>query len=137
MIALTVTFHVWFLEFIFTRIVGLFGHRKDDARIASTRASLTMVVFTVLAIVAHAIESAIWAAAYVLLGALPDARSAMLYSVNAMTTFGHTDIDLTDQWKMMGPLEALNGILLFGLTTAFLFSLIQHFSLASSKRRHE
>jgi hypothetical protein len=39
--------------------------------------------------VLHAIEGSAWALAYLLLGALPDSRSAMLYSLGAMTTYGH------------------------------------------------
>jgi hypothetical protein len=67
----------------------------------------------------------IWAVAYRFLGALPDNRYAMLYSLNAMTTYGHANLDLKDHWQLMGSLEALNGMLLFGLTTAFLFAMIQ------------
>ncbi len=49
----------------------------------------------------------------------------MLYSLGALTTYGDTTIHLAHQWKMMGSLEAVNGMLLFGLTTAFLFAMIQ------------
>ena len=70
-------------------------------------------------------ESMCWGAVYLLLGALPDARQAILYSLNAMTAFGHITFELADQWKLMGALEALNGLLLFGLTTAFLYGHLQ------------
>ena len=66
-----------------------------------------------------------WAAAYRLLGALPDNRSAILYSLSAMTSYGHAGIFLEGRWQLMGALEALNGMMLFGLTTAFLFAMIQ------------
>src|SRR5262252_9868172 len=72
----------------------------------------------------HAAEAGIWAFAYTSLAALPDYRIAVLYSLNAMTSYGHTNINLPDHWHLMGALEALNGWLLFGLTTAFLFGLI-------------
>ena len=49
----------------------------------------------------------------------------MLYSISAMTTFGHANLFLQPHWQLMGALEALNGMLLFGLTTAFLFAMIQ------------
>ena len=49
----------------------------------------------------------------------------MLYSISAMTSFGHAGIYLDPHWQMMGALEALNGMMLFGLTTAFLFSVLQ------------
>ena len=44
----------------------------------------------------------------------------MLYSLSAMTSYGHASLFLEDRWQLMGALEALNGALLFGLTTAFL-----------------
>jgi hypothetical protein len=77
------------------------------------------------ATILHGIEGAIWAGTYRLLGALPDYKSAMLYSLNAMTSFGHANLYLEPRWQMMGALEALNGMILFGLTTAFLFTLLQ------------
>jgi hypothetical protein len=49
----------------------------------------------------------------------------MLYSLSAMTSYGHADLFLAPHWRMMGFLEALNGWILFGLTTAFLFTVIQ------------
>ena len=79
---------------------------------------------TLLATSLHAIEATIWATAYRLAGALPDYRSAMLYSLNAMTSYGHTSLQLEDRWHLLGAIEALNGTLLFGLSTAFLFGII-------------
>jgi hypothetical protein len=49
----------------------------------------------------------------------------MLYSLNAITAFGHTSLELAPHWQLMGALEALNGLLLFGLTTAFLYGHLQ------------
>jgi hypothetical protein len=54
-----------------------------------------------------------------------DDKSAMLNSLEAITTYGHNDLYLADHWRLMGALEALNGMLLFGLMTAFLYGLIQ------------
>ena len=76
----------------------------------------------------------VWALAYLALGALDDARSAMLFSLNAMTTYGHDGLGLAPHWRLMGALEALNGVILFGLTTAFLFSVA---SGVSRRRRAE
>jgi hypothetical protein len=85
--------------------------------IAGTALSVTVL---------HAIEGIIWALIYRLLGALADNKSAMLYSLNAMTSYGHENLNLAPHWQMMGALEAFNGWILFGLTTAFLFTVIQH-----------
>ena len=42
-----------------------------------------------------------------------------------MTTYGHASLYLEPHWQMMGAVEALNGVVLFGLTTATLFSVIE------------
>jgi len=62
-------------------------------------------------------------------------RLAVLFSLGAMTTYGGSGTDLPDHWHLMGALEALNGIILFGLTTAFLFSMIQEVWMAGRGQR--
>lgn len=93
----------------------------------TTLFATVMGSITLLATVLHGIEAGLWAVAYRVLHALPDSRSAMLYSLNAITSCGHTGLTLQDHWHLMGALEALNGWLLFGLTTAFLFAMIDQF----------
>ena len=73
----------------------------------------------------HAVEAGAWAALYVRLGALSDHGTAMLYSLNAITSYGHENVFLESQWRLLGAIEAMNGLILFGLTTAFLFAAIQ------------
>jgi len=75
-----------------------------------------------------------WAAAYVALGARPDLASAILYSLNAMTSYGHVDIFLANHWRLMGAIEALNGMMLFGLSTAFLFAVLREHWPAKLRR---
>jgi hypothetical protein len=84
-----------------------------------------MGVTALLATVLLGFEATLWAAAYRGLGALPDGRMALLYSLNAFTAYGHTELVLAPHWRLMGALEALNGMLLFGLTTAFLYGHIR------------
>lgn len=67
-----------------------------------------MGVTTLLATRLHRIEAAIWAGAYRLLGSLPDLRSSVLYSLIAMTGYGHTSLFLEEHWQLKGALEALN-----------------------------
>ena len=124
LIVLNVVIHVLGLGLINENAVrtleGMMDRRHYMARFA-----VAMSVTILLATVLHAIEAGLWAAAYVLLGALPDAKRAMLYSLSALTSYGHAGVFLAPHWQMLGALEALNGMLLFGLTTAFLFSMIQ------------
>jgi hypothetical protein len=75
----------------------------------------------------HAIEAAFWAAAYLWLGALGSPEAAILYSVDAMSTRGASGMTLQAHWQMMGALEAANGMLLFGISTAAIFSVMQFY----------
>lgn len=124
LIVLTVVFHVSGLGLIDGKFVAVLSESLDRRRFAP-KSSVVIGSAALLATLLHGIEGAIWAAAYRLLGALPDNRSAVLYSLSAITTYGHSNLYLKDQWKLMGALEALDGMLLFGLTTAFLFAMIQ------------
>jgi len=124
LIVMNVVIHVVGLGFInakvVTRMSGSTEHRRP--------LSLFVVVMGVTAILATlllAIEATAWALAYRALDALPDTKSAMLYSIGALTSYGHENLLLANHWQMMGALEALNGMLLFGLTTAFLFAVMQ------------
>jgi len=80
---------------------------------------------TLLATLLHALEAGVWAVAYHQLGALTSMAAALLYSLSAITTYGHAELYLAPHWRLMGALEALNGLLLFGLTTAFLYAHVQ------------
>ena len=124
LIVLTVVIHVLGLGLIRRRTVGV---SSVSARHRHQTVAFLVVVggATLLVTVLHGIEANIWAVAYRLLDALPDFKSAVLYSLNAMTSYGHTNLDLEPHWHLMRAMEALNGWLLFGLTTAFLFTVIE------------
>ena len=124
LIVLIVVFHVLGLGFINAYVLRILTVVKSH-RNYMTIFSLVMGVTVLLATALHGLEATIWALAYRLLGAVPDNRSAMLYSLEAITTYGHSDLYLDVHWRLMGAFEALNGLLLFGLTTAFLYGLIR------------
>ena len=82
-------------------------------------------VIGLLLVALHGLESGIWAAAYLWLGALDSPLDALLFSVDSMTTRGASGLTLPSHWQMMGALEAVDGMLLFGVSTAFVFAVIQ------------
>ncbi len=134
LIVLNVTFHVIGLGFIHGKAVQILGLVRDHRHFLSMFA-FVMGVTAILVTVLHGLEAGFWAAAFRVLGALPDNKSAILYSLGALTTFGHTDLFLATHWQLMGALEALNGVILFGLTTAFLYGMIQRVWLAEAEQR--
>jgi len=73
----------------------------------------------------HGIEAALWAAAYWWLGALTSPADAILYSIDSISTRGASGLILEHQWRLMGALEAVDGMLLFGISTAFVFTVMQ------------
>jgi hypothetical protein len=124
LIVLTALIHVFGLSLIRERVVRHFK-RINQMHYPTAVFVAIMGATTLSATILHAAEASIWAFAYKSLGALPNYRIAMLYSLNAITSYGHTNVSLEDHWQLMGALEALNGWLLFGLTTAFLFGMIE------------
>jgi hypothetical protein len=124
LISINVALHVLVLVFVTERVDGVLkvlgGRRRFTSRFA-----LVMSGMVAVATLLHGVEAYSWAIAYRLLGVLPNTKLAMLYSLSAMTTFGNANTTLPDRWLLLGALEALDGMILFGLTTAFLFAVIQ------------
>ena len=124
LIVLTVVIHVLGLGLVNEWVTSILSPAVKRRRVMFMFAAVMGVTVTLVTLL-HGIEATAWGSAYRLLGALPDNRSAMLYSLSAMTSYGHAALFLEGTWQLMGALEALNGMLLFGLTTAFLFAMIQ------------
>ncbi|MEO3761611.1 hypothetical protein ABGB19_25445 [Mycobacterium sp. B14F4] len=83
----------------------------------------------------HGLEGVLWAAAYWRLGALDSFTDASVYSLATMTTFELPGLTLPTRFHMLSALEAVNGALLFGISTAFLFAVMQvHWKLLSHRQ---
>jgi hypothetical protein len=124
LIVVTVLVHALALVEIQDRVVRqlpLVLHARRSSIVLAALMIATVLLLTVL----HAVEAGAWAGAYVALGARPDIASAMLYSLSAMTSYGHAGVFLAKHWQLMGAIEALNGMMLFGLSTAFLFAVLR------------
>ena len=124
LIVLTVLIHVFGLSLVRQWIERVMPYIETQRMFSAPR-RWTIAGVVLCITVLHSLEAALWATTFRFLGALPNARAAMLYSLNAITAFGHVNLYLADRWQLMGSLEALNGWILFGLSTAFLFGLIQ------------
>jgi hypothetical protein len=125
LIVVTVIIHVLGIGYIGAKAIEIYKNGGKRRRYPKIAFAVVLGTSTLLATLLHAFETGIWALAFCGLGALTDFRLAMLYSLGAMTTYGHQDITLAAHWRLLGSIEALNGWLLFGLSTAFLFWLFQ------------
>jgi hypothetical protein len=87
---------------------------------------LSIVALTMsVALVAHLIDIAIWAVLFLVCGEFFDFGTAYYHSAVNYTTLGYGDVIMTPSWRMLGPLEAANGMLMFGVSTAIIFAVMQ------------
>jgi hypothetical protein len=73
---------------------------------------------------AHLIEIALWAAVFMMCGEFHEFGLAYYHSAFNYTTLGYGDLIMSPKWRLPGPLEAANGTLMFGVSTAMIFTLI-------------
>jgi len=88
------------------------------------------------AILLHLIEILLWAFFYSWKHCLPDLDSAFYFSAVTYTTTGYGDIVLPPEWRMVGAVEALTGILMCGWSTAFFFAVVSRRGASKSTGIH-
>jgi hypothetical protein len=102
--------------------------RLVDAR-ATSRQSLRLVgvmIATVSVLMAaHIAEVAVWALAYRIVGAAPPGTDFFYFSFVNYTTLGYGDVTPVEHWHLLGPMTAMNGVLLFGWSTAVIFAILR------------
>jgi hypothetical protein len=92
---------------------------------AALRIDLAIIVLVIFfAFVAHLIEIALWAGVFVICGEFPEFQTAYYHSAVNYTTLGYGDLIMTPSWRLLGPLEAADGALMFGVSTAMIFAVI-------------
>jgi hypothetical protein len=98
------------------------------ARITSHSSLLLMAVMipTVLVLmVTHALEVIVWSSAYSILGATAADGDFVYFAFVNYTTLGYGDVLPVERWRLLGPITAMNGVLLFGWSTAVIFEVLR------------
>jgi|SRR5271165_1123652 len=137
LIALTIMAHALGVVVIALALVRLEGRAMPQRHSRRRAVLLAGAVFGVVGLalaMLHGAEAALWAFAYLGVGAIDSYREAILYSVDCMTTRGAVGMQLETRWQLMGALEAADGMLLFGVSTAFLFAVLQQVLPLISRR---
>jgi hypothetical protein len=83
-----------------------------------------MAIVTLIMAAAHLTQIALWAVAFLLCGKCTVFETAFYFSAQNYTALGYGDIQLSEQWRLLGPLEAVDGLVAFGLSTAVLFAIL-------------
>jgi hypothetical protein len=84
-------------------------------------------------ILLHLVEIAIWAFFYTWKHGMPDLQSALYFSAVTYTTTGYGDLLLPNEWRLVGGIEALTGILMCGWSAAFFFAVVSRMNQTRPK----
>ncbi|HSG89319.1 MAG TPA: potassium channel family protein [Pseudomonadales bacterium] len=126
LIAASVIIHgvgtTWWVRHLAARYVGADGQLLASARLGALIA--TAILLTGL----HLIEVLLWALTYLAVvpaGELESIEAALYFSAVTFTTLGYGDLTLASPWRLLSGIEAIDGILLIGWSTALMFAVLQ------------
>ena len=88
------------------------------------RQSVLLTLVFVVVITLHLTETAIWATFYYLYGLFETYEIALYFSLGTYSTIGYGDVVLPDRWRLLGGIEGISGVLLCGLSGAFIFAVV-------------
>jgi hypothetical protein len=86
---------------------------------------LIMIPVVLVLMVTHAAEIIVWALAYALVDAAPEGADRVYFAFVNYTTLGYGDVVPVRRWNLLGPMTAMNGVLLFGWSTAVIFEVLR------------
>jgi hypothetical protein len=111
------------------------------ARVADERAtshqSLRLVAVMIATVsvlmAAHIAEVIVWSFAYMMVGAAPPRTDFIYFAFVNYTTLGYGDVTPIERWQLLGPMTAMNGVLLFGWSTAVIFAVLRKTMVTTEK----
>ncbi|MCI0682736.1 MAG: potassium channel family protein [Gemmataceae bacterium] len=115
---MTVVIHALGSLATITHLARRLQRSGDDNRFMGSEIQVVRVVSILLLL--HLAEASVWAGFYVIAGLLPDTETAIYFSITSYTTVGYGDVLLPASWRLLGPIEAAVGILMFGWSTGIM-----------------
>ena len=111
---------------VMATVVGV-AQRASTKKLLHPSLFLAVVMVPIVAVLmaTHTAEVMVWALAYSLVDAAPDNVQLVYFAFVNYATLGYGDIVPVDRWKLLGPLTAMNGALLFGWSTAVMFEVLR------------
>jgi voltage-gated potassium channel len=92
-----------------------------ERRSGTTLNTLLLIAVFAVVVLLHLLETAIWAAFFQWRRLFPDFETSFYFSLGSYTTIGYGDVVLPQRWRLLGAVEGISGVLLCGLSTAFIF----------------
>ena len=97
---------------------------KNTSRPSLLLAGVMIVTVSIL-MAAHASEVIVWSLAYLIVNAAPTGADLVYFAFVNYTTLGYGDVTPVERWRLLGPMTAMNGVLLFGWSTAVIFEVLR------------
>ena len=91
----------------------------------SFRLILVMIATVAFLMAAHVVEVLVWALTYAIVDAAPQGADLVYFAFVNYTTLGYGDVTPVERWHLLGPMTAMNGVLLFGWSTAVIFDVLR------------
>jgi len=98
---------------------------------------LVLVVVTVMILAGNLVQIALWAGLFLFVGEFSDFSTAFYHSVVNFSTLGYGDLVMTESHRLLGALEALNGVLMIGLSTGVMFTVLNELMSKAWQQRHQ
>jgi voltage-gated potassium channel len=105
-------------------------------RLGPVRSAVLMVQFTAVIVTLHLFQVLLWAGFY-RWNCFPSWESAFYFSAASYSTVGYGDIILPQMWRSLGPVESVTGVLMCGLSAAFLFAVVTRLVERTTHSAHE
>jgi hypothetical protein len=87
---------------------------------------IALMISTVSVLMAaHAAEVIVWSLAYSIVSAAPAGANLVYFAFVNYTTLGYGDVVPVERWRLLGPITAMNGVLMFGWSTAVIFEVLR------------
>ena len=103
----------------------LLGWREELER-STTRRHFALLISSLFGgiLILHLIQTSLWAAFYYGQGLFSDFETSLYFSMVSFTTIGYGDVLLPRNWRLLGVIEGFSGLLLCGISTGFIFAVI-------------
>ncbi len=106
-------------------------------KITALGASSVLIVVMFIMVTGNLLQIAFWAWLFRAYGEFEDFATAFYHSVVNFSTLGYGDVVMSEQRRLLGALEAVNGVLMFGLTTGVLFAVLNDLIQRAWKQRQD
>jgi hypothetical protein len=116
LIAVTVLIHAVCLE----GITKVWRAISIEIKVQWRAIALSLTIIGIFA--SHIIQIWVWAIFYFFVEEIQTWEAALYFSTSSYTTVGYGDLILSEEWRLLGSIEAINGMILFGWSTAFIFA---------------